>query len=60
MSKGITVSKEFQAAFKSCMDHWEVTGEELEFEKERVRANYKEAERCFLSIAANIKERIAA
>lgn len=48
----VTVTKEFKKAFQLCMDHWEVTGEELEFEKERVRANYAEAERCYLSIAS--------
>lgn len=47
----ITVTKEFRQAFKKCMDYYGVTGEELDFEKERCRVNYKEAERCYLSIA---------
>ena len=54
MNKKITVTKEFRQAFKKCMDAYGVTGEELEFEKERCRTNYQEAERCYLSIAAEI------
>lgn len=48
------VSKKFIEAFELCMKHWNVTGEELEFERQRVRANYTEAERCYLSIASGI------
>ena len=51
----ITVTKEFRQAFKVCMEAYGVTGEELEFEKERCRTNYQEAERCYLSIAEKIK-----
>lgn len=50
----IMVTKEFKKAFQMCMKHWEVTGYELEFEKERVRKNYAEAEICYLSIASGI------
>lgn len=50
----ITVTKEFRQAFKRCMEAYGVTGDELEFEKERCRANYQEAERCYLSIAGEI------
>lgn len=46
-----TVSKEFKSAFDFCMNHFEVTGEELEFERQRVRDNYEEAQRCYLDIA---------
>ena len=46
------VTKEFKDAFYLCMRHWEVDEEEMEFEKDRVRKNYHEAERCYLSIAA--------
>ena len=53
----ITVSKEFKAAFNLCMKHYECTAEEIEFEKQRVRANYRDAERCYLSIAAEILEK---
>ncbi len=52
----ITVTKEFRKAFKKCMDYYGVTGEELETEKQRVRDNYEQAEKCYLSIAASIKE----
>ncbi len=52
----ITVTKEFRKAFKKCMDEYGVTGEELETEKQRVRDNYEQAERCYLSIAESIKE----
>ena len=52
----ITVTKEFRQAFKKCMDAYGVTGEELEFEKERCRTNYQEAERCYLSIAGKLEK----
>jgi len=51
----ITVTKEFKAAFKKCMDTYEVTGEELEQEKQRVRENYEQAKICYLDIASRIK-----
>ena len=50
----ITVSKEFKAAFKKCMEHWQVTGEELEYEKDRCRANYEQAAQCYLAMAEKI------
>lgn len=50
----ITVTKEFRAAFKKVMDKYEVTGDELEFEKARCRANYEEAERNYIAIAKNL------
>lgn len=46
----ITVTKEFRAAFNFCMEKYGVIGEELENEKVRVRENYYDAERCYLSI----------
>jgi len=46
----ITVTKEFRTAFNYCMEKYGVIGEELEFEKARCRANYKDAERCYLAI----------
>jgi len=52
----ITVTKEFRKAFKRCMDEYKCTEDEIEYEKARVRANYQEAERCYLSIAESIKE----
>lgn len=52
----ITVTKEFRKAFKKCMDEYKCTEDEIEYEKARVRANYQEAERCYLSIAESIKE----
>lgn len=51
----ITVTKEFRAAFNKVMDKYEVTGDELEQEKQRVRENYQEAEICYLDIASRIK-----
>lgn len=51
---GFTVKKEFSEAFNRCMQHWNVTGDELEFERQRVRVNYLEAERCYLDIAARL------
>lgn len=47
----IKVSKEFKAAFDLCMAYYEVTGEELQYEMDRVRQNYKEASKCYISIA---------
>ena len=55
MNQKITVTKEFRQAFKKCMDYYAVTGDELEFEKARCRVNYKEAERCYLSIAKGLE-----
>lgn len=52
----ITVSKEFKAAFNLCMNHYEINGEELEFEKQRVRKNFKDAQICYSSIAKTIRE----
>jgi len=46
----INVSKEFITAFNFCMEKYGVIGEELENEKVRVRENYDDAERCYLSI----------
>lgn len=51
----ITVTKEFRQAFKKCTDYYGVIGDELEFEKARCRVNYKEAERCYLSIAKGLE-----
>ena len=41
--------------FEEFMDAYGVTGDESEFEKARCRVNYKEAERCYLSIAEGLK-----
>lgn len=49
-----TVSKEFKSAFDFCMEHFEVTGEELSFERQRVRENYEQAQRCYLDIAKGL------
>lgn len=46
----INVSKEFITAFNFVMEKYGVIGEELEYEKNRVRENYEDAERCYLSI----------
>ena len=46
----ITVSKEFLEAFNFVMEKYGVIGEELEYEKSRVRENYEQAELCYLSI----------
>lgn len=51
----IRITKEFKSAFEMCMEHWNVTSDELDFEKQRVRANYQDAERCYLSIASQLK-----
>lgn len=50
----ITVTKEFKEAFKKVMDFYECTLEEIEFEKQRIRENYQDAERCYLSIAKGL------
>jgi len=46
----ITVSKEFITAFNFCMEKYGVIGEELDYEKARVRGNYEDASKCYLSI----------
>ena len=51
----ITVTKEFKEAFNLCMKHYECTAEEIEYEKQRVRANYADAEMCYLAVADNIR-----
>ena len=50
----ITVSKEFRAAFKKCMEFYEVDETEIEYEKQRVRENYADAERCYLDIGSKL------
>lgn len=52
-----TVSREFKEAFDFCMDHYEVTGEELEYEKQRCRENMKEASICYASIAEKLRSK---
>lgn len=52
---GMTVTKQFKRDFDFCMKHYEVTGDELEFEKERCRANMSEAERCYSSVAERLR-----
>ena len=52
----ITVSKEFKTAFNLCMKHYECTAEEIEFEKQRVRKNFKDAQICYSSIAKTIRK----
>lgn len=49
------ITQEFKKDFYLCIKHWEVSGEELEFEKNRVRKNYLEAERCYASIAGKLR-----
>ncbi len=51
----ITVTKQFKEAFSLCMKHYECTAEEIEYEKQRVRANYADAEMCYLAVADNIR-----
>lgn len=50
-------TKEFIGDFKLCMDHYEVTGEELEYEKQRCRENMKEASICYASIAEKLRSK---
>jgi hypothetical protein len=50
----ITVTKEFRTAFNFCMEKYGVIGEELEFERQRVRENYEQAEMCYLSIYGSL------
>lgn len=50
-------SKKFIDDFNLCMDHYEVTGEELEFEKLRCRDNMKEATICYASIAEKLRSK---
>lgn len=50
------VSKKFIDDFDLCMKHYECTDEEISFEKERVRANYAEASKCYASIADGIRK----
>jgi hypothetical protein len=54
LEMSITVSKEFITAFNFCMKEYGVIGEELEFEKQRVRENYEDAERCYLAIYGDL------
>ena len=50
------VSKEFMDAFELCMQTYDVTGDELEYEKERVRKSLADANQCYISIARGILE----
>lgn len=49
--KVLKVSKEFISAFDFCMNYYGVTGKELDYEKQRIRDNYEEAQQCYLDIA---------
>jgi hypothetical protein len=51
----LKVSRKFLDAFQKCMDYYECTAEEIEFEKKRIRADYRNAEICYLSIAERVK-----
>lgn len=53
----ITVTKEFITAFNLCMEEYGVIGEELAFEKQRVRENFEDAARCYFAIADEIINR---
>ena len=53
--KVLKVSKEFISAFDFCMNYYGVTGEELDYEKQRVRDNYEEAQQCYLDIAKRFR-----
>lgn len=50
----ITVTAQFKAAFDLCVAYYEVTGDELKFETDRVRQNYEEASKCYMSIASGL------
>ena len=54
----ITVSKEFRAAFAKCMEFYEVDDAETGYEKQRVRENYADAERCYVDIAGKLNKQI--
>lgn len=51
----VNVSRKFIEDFDYCMNYYEVTGEELEFEKGRCRADMEEATRCYASIADGLR-----
>ena len=48
------VSRDFKNAFDFVMDYFQVEGEELEYEKSRVRENYPEANQFYLAIYAEL------
>jgi len=52
----VTVTKQFKKDFDLCMKHYEVTGEELDYEKARCRENMEEATRCYESIADGLRK----
>jgi hypothetical protein len=49
------VTKQFVEDFNYCMEYYGVTGDELEFEKQRCRDNLEEAKRCYASIANELR-----
>ncbi len=51
----ITVSKEFLNDFDFVMKYYNVTGQELEQEKQRVRDNFEVAKECYTSIAKALR-----
>lgn len=51
----LKVSKKFFDAFQKCMDYYECTAEEIEFEKKRIRSDYRNAEICYLSVVNTIE-----
>lgn len=55
----ITVTKEFRTAFNFCMAHYEVVEPELSYEKQRVRDNFEQAEKCYLAAYAGLQNKFA-
>lgn len=52
------VSLRFREAFDLCMAYYGCSMYEIEYEKQRARDNYTEAEKCFISIADEIRDSI--
>jgi len=51
----INVSKKFHKDFFLCMEAWNCTTEEIEFEKKRAREAIEDAKNLFHSIASDIR-----
>lgn len=48
-------SKQFIENFNLVMNHYECTKEEATYEKQRVLSNFPDAERCYDSLAEDIR-----
>lgn len=55
MEVNLKPSKQFIDDFNLVLNHYDCTKEEAAFEKQRVMANFPDAERCYTELAREIR-----